>query len=160
MMASRAEMEGMMDVMLAAFDPAFGEAWNERQLGSSLLIPGTRFALIDAAGVIGPPARKVPVAGFYLSRQILDEEELLLLAVSPDYRRHGLAQRLMEHLFSSATDRGASRIFLEMREDNDAVHFYSRLDFHQVGFRRDYYRGADGYLRNAVTLAKNLAQIT
>ncbi len=156
MTAARAELDGMMAVMLSAFDPAFGEAWNERQLASSLLIPGTRFAMIDAAGVMGPPAPKVPTAGFYLARRILDEEELLLLAVAPEYRRHGVATRLMEHLIGSAVDFGVARVFLEMREDNDAWHFYSRLDFQRVGLRRDYYRGADGCLRNAVTMSRNL----
>lgn len=157
MTATRAELDGMMEVMHAAFDPAFGEAWNERQLASSMLIPGTRFAMIDAAGVMGPPARKVPTAGFYLARTMCDEEELLLLAVAPEYRRHGFATRLMEHLFAAAADHGVNRVFLEMREDNDARHFYSRLDFQQVGLRRDYYRGADGLLRNAVTMSRTIA---
>jgi len=157
MTATRAELDGMMEVMHAAFDPAFGEAWNEGQLASSLLIPGTRFAMIDAAGVIGPPARKVPTAGFYLARRIVDEEELLLLAVAPEYRRHGFATRLMEHLLGNAADHGVRRVFLEMREDNEAGHFYSRLDFQKVGLRRDYYRGTDDRLRNAVTMSRNLS---
>ena len=156
MTATRAELDGMMGVMHAAFDPAFGEAWTERQMASSLLIPGTRFALIDAVGVIGPPARKVPTAGFYLARRVVDEEELLLLAVAPEYRRHAFATRLMEHLLGNAADYGVRRVFLEMREDNEAGRFYSRLDFQQVGLRRDYYRGADGLLRNAVTMSLNL----
>lgn len=153
---TRAELAGIMAVMQAAFDPAYGEAWNERQVQSSLLVPGTRFTLIDAAGVIGPPAQSVQTAGFYLARQVIDEEELLLLAVVPGLRRRGLASRLLEHLIVSARDRGTKRLHLEMREDNPALSFYKRFDFREVGLRLDYYRGPDGSLRNAHTLALDL----
>lgn len=156
MRPSRVELDGMMDVMLAAFEPAFGEAWNEQQLASAMVIPDTRFAMIDAAGVIGPPSPDVPVAGFYLARRILDEEELLLIAIAPQYRRHGLATRLLEHLFASARDRGTRSIFLEMRDDNPACHLYERHGFLQVGFRKDYYRGADGKLRSARTMTASI----
>ncbi|WP_066554479.1 GNAT family N-acetyltransferase [Croceicoccus bisphenolivorans] len=148
----------MMDVMLAAFDPIYGEAWNEQQLLSALMIPGTRYAIIDASGVIGPPTAAVETAGFYLTRQICDEEELLLIAVAPEYRRIGLASRLLRHLFSAATDRGTTRLFLEMRDDNPARHFYDSFGFHQVGLRKAYYRGADGNLRNALTLSASVGK--
>lgn len=153
------EMDGMMSVMLSAFDPAFGEAWNERQLASAMLIPGTRFAMIDAHGVLGPPSPSVPTAGFYLTRQVVDEEELLLIAVDPEYRRLGLGSRLLEHLLANAQERGTARLFLEMRADNPAEHFYRRYGFEQVGLRRNYYRGADGRLRDAKTFARTLVQV-
>jgi len=158
MKPSRAELDAMMAIMLAAFDPAFGEAWNERQLASALHIPDTRFTLIDAAGIIGPPSPNVPTAGFYLTRKIIDEEELLLIAVAPEYRRTGLASRLIEHLFSAATERGTIRILLEMRADNPALHFYERYGFGQIGYRKDYYKGADGKLRDARTLSVQITQ--
>lgn len=157
MKPTRAELGGMMAVMDRAFDPLFGEAWNERQVESALLVPGTRFALIDATGVIGPPSPSVPTAGFYLSRQVVDEEELMLLAVDPAMRRQGLASRLLENLKTSAAERGTIRIFLEMREDNPAEYFYRKFDFEQIGFRPDYYRGADGSLRAALTFATLLS---
>lgn len=152
-MASRAEIAAMMAVMEAAFDPVFGEAWNTQQLASALLVPGTRHAIIDAAGVIGPPIPAVPTAGFYLTRQLLDEEELLLIAVHPDMRRCGLAGKLLRHLFAAASERGTARMFLEMRTDNPARHLYARTGFDEVGIRKAYYRGADGLVRDAVTMA-------
>ncbi|AKM10513.1 GNAT family N-acetyltransferase [Croceicoccus naphthovorans] len=157
MMPTRAEIAGIMSVMQSAFDPAYGEAWNEAQVTSALLVPGTRFALADAAGIIGPPSPSVPSAGFYLSRQTLDEEELLLLAVLPEYRRSGCATRLFEHLTCACRDRGVARLFLEMRADNTAAHFYQKMGFQPVGLRKAYYRGADGQYRDARTLALDLA---
>lgn len=155
-MASRAEIAAMMAVMDAAFDPVFGEAWNTQQLSSALLVPGTRHAIIDAAGVIGPPIPALPTAGFYLTRQLLDEEELLLIAVQPEMRRCGLAGKLLRHLFSTARERGTARIFLEMRTDNPARHLYARVGFNEVGVRKAYYRGADGMSRDAVTMAATI----
>lgn len=152
-MASRAEMAAMMAVMVSAFDPIYGEAWNVQQLASALLVPGTRHAIIDAAGVIGPPIPAVPPAGFYLARKMLDEEELLLIAVRPEMRRCGLAGKLLRHLLSAAAERGTARIFLEMRTDNPARHLYMKTGFDEVGIRKAYYRGADGHLRDAVTMA-------
>ncbi|WP_164843931.1 GNAT family N-acetyltransferase [Croceicoccus ponticola] len=143
----------MMDVMLAAFDPKYGEAWNEQQLTSSMIVPGTRFAIIDSAGVVGPPSPSVRTAGFYLVRQVIDEEELLLIAVNPEYRRNGLASQLMRHLFASAAERGTRRVFLEMRADNEAGYFYENFGFETVGLRKSYYRGADGNMRDAKTLS-------
>lgn len=157
MTPSRAELRGIMDVMLSAFDPAYGEAWNEQQLLSALLIPDTRYGIIDAAGVIGPPTASVDTAGFYLTRKILDEEELLLIAVAPPFRRAGLASVLMRHLLRTAHERGTARLFLEMREDNPARDFYDGFGFEQVGLRKAYYRGADGNLRNALTFALSLS---
>lgn len=157
MTATRAEIDGIMSVMNAAFDPVYGEAWNERQLASALLVPGTRYALIDEAGVIGPPSPALETAGFYLSRQLLDEEELLLIAVLPRYRRTGLADKLMVHLRLAAAERGTRHIFLEMREDNPAAKLYDRHGFRQVGKRAHYYKGADGTSRHARTLAAEIS---
>lgn len=159
-MASRAEVAAMMAVMEVAFDPIFGEAWNVQQLSSALIFPGTRHAIIDAAGVIGPPISALPTAGFYLTRKLLDEEELLLIAVRPEMRRSGLAAKLLRHLFSAASERGTSRIFLEMRTDNPARLLYARAGFAEVGLRRGYYRGADGLVRDAVTMAASIPAMT
>jgi len=159
MTATKAELARIMEVMAAAFAPEFGEAWNERQVESALLIPGTRFALIDAAGVIGPPSSRLPTAGFYLVRQTVDEEELMLIGVVPEYRRHGLASRLLQHLIAAASERGSLRLFLEMRADNPASHFYDAFGFERIGTRKQYYRGADGIMRDANTMALDLPDI-
>ena len=44
--------------------------------------------------------------------------------------------------------------FLEMRADNDAAYLYKRSGFVECGRRRDYYRGGDGKLRDAITMRR------
>jgi ribosomal-protein-alanine N-acetyltransferase len=133
-----------MDMMGRAFDPAFGEAWNQGQCLGLLSLPDTWLTFAEEAGV--------PI-GFALSRLLVDDAELLLLAVVPDHRRRGVARALIEHSAAAAAQRGAHRLLLEVRADNDAIGLYRQADFGEIGRRRDYYRGPCG-LRDAITLAR------
>ena len=145
------DLDRIMAVMEVAFDPAYGEAWTRRQVSDALVLPGTHYLLADAAGQ--EPAPGAAAAGFALSRGVLDEEELLLLAVRPEHRGRGLGGALLRRFISSARERGASRLFLEMRDGNPAEALYRRHGFASIGRRRDYYRrGADGP-RDAITFA-------
>jgi [ribosomal protein S18]-alanine N-acetyltransferase len=129
-----------------AFDPAFGEAWNQGQCLGILSLPDTwlTFAEMDS----------VPV-GFALSRFLIDEAELLLLAVLPEQRRQGVARALIEHTAAASATRGGHRLLLEVRADNEAFHLYCQAGFDEIGRRKDYYRGPSG-LRDAITLARPL----
>jgi hypothetical protein len=86
------DLDRIMAVMTTAFPPDYGEAWNRRQVGDALLIGRTRYGLIGADGGEHPEDAET-TAGFFLSRSIFDEEELLLFAVAPQYRRRGLGDR-------------------------------------------------------------------
>lgn len=147
------DLDRIMAVMESAFDPAFGEAWNRRQVEDILIFDSTHYCLLDRNG--GPPATNEPAAGFTLSRHSLDEEELLLIAVVPQARRHGIGGKLLERLISSARDREISRIFLEMRSGNPAESLYRAHGFEAVGKRPGYYRGADGQRIDGFTFALN-----
>jgi len=144
------DLDAIMAVMDAAFDPAFGEAWSRRQVEDALALPGTHYLLIGADG--NPPAR-TPAVGFALSRAVLDEEELLLLAVTPRYRTRGLGTKLLERFVAEARSRGARRLFLEMRDGNGAEGLYRRYGFASIGRRRHYYRRGSGGPRDAITFA-------
>lgn len=147
-------LDNIMEVMDAAFDHAFGEAWTRSQVLGSLASPYTHCGLVDAQGQ--PLGGQNMAAGFYMSRNAFDEEELLLLAVHPDARRRGLAMRLLEDLASRARQRGVAAIFLEMREGNPAELLYKNSGFVPVGRRRDYYNGPDGRRMDAITFRKIL----
>ncbi len=131
-------LDAIMEVMEAAFDPAYGEAWNRRQVGDALAFPNTHFLLADIAG--RDPDRPEDAVGFTLSRQAADEEELLLIAVMPQARGNGVGKALMQRFIASAASRGSTRLFLEMREGNPAQALYERHGFTLAGRRRDYYR--------------------
>jgi ribosomal-protein-alanine N-acetyltransferase len=94
--------------------------------------------------------------GFSLQRTISDEAELLLLAVSPEFRRRGIGRMLLDHFMDNAQKLGASRVHLEVREGNPAVIMYRSAGFSVAGRRRKYYRGRFGGEFDALTLSREL----
>ncbi len=143
-----------MVVMASAFDPAFGEAWSRRQVEDSLMLGQCHYALINPAGAA--PAAGEVVAGFFLSRSGVEEEELLLLAIAPQYRCGGLATRLLAAFTATARARGARRLLLEMRAGNPAEALYLRAGFRQIGRRPSYYRTTGGNRLDAITFARDI----
>jgi ribosomal-protein-alanine N-acetyltransferase len=148
------DIDRIMAVMRTAFAPEYGEAWNRRQVEDALILGNCHYALIARHG--DEPASDEPAAGFYLSRQGFEEEELLLLGVDPEQRRRGLAARLLGRLFKDATARGAQRILLEMRRGNPAESLYHDHGFIAVGERLNYYRTPTGERLDAVTFCRTM----
>lgn len=157
MMARADTIDRIMAVMEAAFDPLYREAWNRRQVSDALTMPSTHALVIDAEGRLIPDDDPASVpAGFVLSRHVLDEEELLLIAVAPEARRRGIGAALIEHLFARARSRGITRIFLEMRRGNPAIHLYHKFGFEPIGERRNYYRMENGERIDAITFGRTI----
>ena len=138
------DLDEMMISMEEAFDARFGEAWNRAQCLGILGLPGVWLTLARRDGE--------PV-GFALSRVVLEEAELLLLGVRPAYRRQGIGRVLLERSLAMARALGARRVHLEVREGNNARLLYDAAGFSQIGRRPSYYRGVDGKLFDALTLA-------
>lgn len=145
------DLDRIMAVMEAAFDPAYGEAWTRAQVEDALILPNTHCLLAGGDG--GAPAEGDEAAGFALSRLAADEEELLLIAVDPRHRGRGIGSALMERFIGAAMERGATRLFLEMREGNPAESLYRRHGFAAIGRRRAYYRRGTGAPLDAITFA-------
>lgn len=95
--------------------------------------------------------------GFALGRVILDEAELLTIAVHPAARRKGLGRALLADLTQMLRTRGAMRLFLEVAADNQAaLQLYHSAGFGEIGRRRGYY-GTGSARTDAVILALDLA---
>ncbi len=152
------DLDRIMDIMETAFDPAWGEAWNRRQVTDSLLLPGTHYRLASQQG--DPPAGDETAIGFSLSRSVVGEEELLLVAISPELRGRGLGRILLEQTMEDARMRGAEQIFLEMRYNNPAEKLYRAVGFKPIGRRKDYYRLPGGNRIDAITFSCPLRKTT
>lgn len=110
---------------------AFPSPWSEAEL-TDLMSDGA-FALIEDG------------QGFILCRTVLDEAEMLTLAVDPAARRRGLGRLLVQEAAERARKDGAASFFLEVAVDNlAAIGLYETTDFAQVGLRRGYYRRLNG----------------
>lgn len=152
MTAPADDIDRIMAVMQAAFDPAYGEAWSRRQVEDALVVGNCHYLLTGADG--GAPDPGKPAAGFCLSRSGYAEEELLLFAVSPEHRRRGLGQAMLQAFAAEARARGAQRLLLEMRRGNPAEALYRMFGFRPIGERPNYYRTPGGERIDAVTFAR------
>ncbi len=108
-----------------------GPAWTEAAFATLLALPGRCAFVADEAG---------QPLGFVLLGLAADEAEVITLAVLPDARRRGIGAALVAAAAREAAARGATRLFLEVAEDNaPARALYARAGFVPVGRRKGYY---------------------
>lgn len=124
---------------------SFGAPWSEAALRALLNEPG---ALALRAGA----------DGFVLVRRVLDEAEMLTLAVRPAARRRGLASALVQAAVVALAQADAAVLHLEVAADNAAaLALYARAGFTPEGRRRGYYaRGAGATPVDAVIMTRRL----
>ncbi|MEO1328982.1 MAG: ribosomal protein S18-alanine N-acetyltransferase [Pseudomonadota bacterium] len=125
-----------------------GAPWSAAALASAIADPATLFFVARRQGA---------TMGFALGRRVLDETELLTIAVASDAVRSGVGALLLESLENCARDAGAVRIFLEVGVDNaPARALYAKAGFSSVGRRSGYYLGSSGRPQDALILSKSL----
>jgi ribosomal-protein-alanine acetyltransferase len=80
----------------------------------------------------------IRVEGFLVSRTLVEgETELLNLAIAPEFRRQGVARKLVESLLAESP----GVVYLEVRESNRAARkFYDHMGFQEVSSRPGYYQ--------------------
>ena len=80
------------------------------------------------------------VVGYIGSRIVLDEADITNVAVRPQYRRRGIAARLVSMMLEQMAEKGVVSVLLEVRESNlPAQKCYERAGFTVVGRRKNYY---------------------
>jgi ribosomal-protein-alanine N-acetyltransferase len=134
-------------IMADAFDPRWGEAWTRSQVVGILALPGVWLTIAEVGG---------RASGFALTRSVLDEAELLLLAVAPEMRRRGVGNALLRAVIADCANRKISALHLEVRAGNDAIKLYNNASFTKIGERPDYYRSPAGQKYSAITLHRKI----
>ena len=120
-----------------------GRAWSEAEFAD----------LLGSQGVmVFGDAR-----GFALSRQVLDEGELLTLATDPAHRRQGIARGLLRAVEDRLRAQDATRQFLEVAAGNaPARTLYAAMGYAQIALRPGYFKLPCGMRDDAVILQKVL----
>lgn len=81
------------------------------------------------------------ITGFVVGRQVADEGEILNLVVRRENRRRGEGHALLSAVLEQLHRRGVNKLFLEVRESNEAgIAFYEKMGFAKTGRRPGYYR--------------------
>ncbi|PLS30311.1 ribosomal-protein-alanine N-acetyltransferase RimI [Bifidobacterium margollesii] len=116
-------------------------AWSESMIRQELEAPArSYFAEAESEGA---PMRGY--AGFWYDG---DDAELMTIGVDRRYQRRGIAAALMSRLIDEARDKGARRMLLEVRVDNEpALALYRSFGFEMMGRRKRYYQpeGIDAF---------------
>ncbi|WP_424940539.1 GNAT family N-acetyltransferase [Aliiroseovarius sp. S253] len=95
--------------------------------------------------------------GFVMGRVVVDEAELLTIAVAPMAQGRGIGVKLLQDFERTAAERGAARAFLEVAKDNTAaLVLYRRADWSICGQRPAYYTRSDGSTCDAILMEKHL----
>ena len=81
------------------------------------------------------------VIGYVGSQTVLGETDMMNIAVHPEYRKQGIATLLINDLVDKLKEQGSHSLMLEVRASNEpAISVYRKLDFMEVGRRKNYYR--------------------
>jgi ribosomal-protein-alanine N-acetyltransferase len=80
------------------------------------------------------------VVGYILSETVADECQIMKVATHADFRRKGIAKRLIEELSNICKGCGAKKVFLEVRASNTAAtELYGKTGFTKIYIRKGYY---------------------
>jgi len=77
------------------------------------------------------------IVGHVALDAVLDEGEIHMVVINPDYRGKGIAKRLVKEAIKLAN---VKKIFLEVDETNEkAINLYKGLGFMPISKRKQYY---------------------
>lgn len=124
--------EGHVPQVAALEKLCFRDPWSENSIAYELTNPLSFWLVAEAAG---------QVLGYVGSQTVLDEADMMNIAVHPDARRQGIAGQLVTELIAALCQKGVRSLTLEVRVSNSpAISLYEKLGFIQAGRRPNYYR--------------------
>ena len=110
----------------------FSDPWSEKSVAHELTNPLSLW-------IVAVEGERV--AGYVGSQSVMGESDMMNVAVHPDFRRQGVAELLVKELVAALAEKGNYCLTLEVRASNaPAISLYEKLDFQQVGLRKNYYR--------------------
>jgi ribosomal-protein-alanine N-acetyltransferase len=110
----------------------FRDPWSEKSVASELNNPLSLWLVaLEDGGVVG----------YVGSQTVMDETDMMNVAVHPDHRRKGIGQQLIDELVRRLEKQGSVSLTLEVRAYNEpAKQMYEKLGFAIAGRRPNYYR--------------------
>lgn len=132
--AGEDDLDAIMAIEKATFK---SDAWSAESMRTELLSPHTYYLVAvrvdDPGAVDGYAGLLAPVGA--------GDADIQTIAVAESARRRGLGRTLMRHLMTEAHQRGAARLFLDVRADNPGAQtLYEALGFEPIAVRPGYYQ--------------------
>ena len=122
-----------LDSVAAIEREAFTDPWSRRAFGDLLGLDHVRSFVVEQGGGA--------IVGYAVCSQAADEGEILNFATAPIARRKGVGRALLAVVLEWLGERGAAKVFLEVRRSNEAaIAMYAAAGFATLGVRPNYYR--------------------
>ena len=138
--------EDYIDELVKLENKCFSDPWSASMFLGDLKSEHTYY--------FGAYNKKDELIGYIGMWNVGDTSEITNIAVHPDYRRKGIATKLVNELETLCLDIDILYINLEVRESNcKAISLYNKLGFEKVGLRKNYYKNP---AENAILMTKNL----
>lgn len=121
-----------LPAVAAIEEASFGDPWSANEFSSVLSVEHSIFLIAESRGEI---------VGYVIAIAVLDEAEILNVAVSPSRRGEGIGGDLLDEALKQVESRGAESVFLEVRVSNAAAKaLYQSRGFAEMSKRKNYYR--------------------
>jgi ribosomal-protein-alanine N-acetyltransferase len=143
-LAVPADARAISELSRDAIEHGLPWSWTARRVARSIAEKSTNVIVVRQNGRL---------LAFAIMQYGEDEAHVALLAVHPAHRRRGVGTALMSWLEATTRVAGIDLIRLEARARNiEAISFYRKHGFKELGLRKGYYQGAE----DAVYMAKDL----
>lgn len=135
---TEADLEEVVEIERLSFQ----HPWNREHILNEIQSPHSFPLLVRTADGV--------CVGYICPMLVLDEGQILNVAVHPSFRGKGVGKLLVLSALEEFRKRGASIVMLEVRPSNAAaISLYRLLGFVATGRRRRYYEnGEDAILMN------------
>jgi ribosomal-protein-alanine N-acetyltransferase len=146
---------GDCDMLSDIHSGSFRRGWSEAEFEALLVQAGTFANLAETRGRGG----RAEAIGFTLYRLLVDEAEIVSLAVTPAWRRRGVGRMLLEDALRHVYREGARGIHLEVEDANlAALALYRGLEFHETAKRSGYYAQGREKPAGAIVMLRQLRE--
>lgn len=132
------------------------------EIENSTLSPWGREQIVNEFGQVGGwqfVARQLSdsrIVGYICGRSLVDEAEILKIAVAEKYRHQGVACLLLEQAFRHMRKFAIKSCYLELRNSNmPARQLYEKHGFRGTGVRKKYYKAPQ---EDALIMVKKLEE--
>jgi len=115
-------------------EASFADPWSAREFASVLTVGHSIFLVAESES-------SHEIVGYVVAIAVLDEGEILNVAVTPERRGSGMGGVLLDAALREVEKRGALSVFLEVRVSNPAARaLYASRGFVEISTRKNYYR--------------------
>ncbi|HJB15998.1 MAG TPA: ribosomal protein S18-alanine N-acetyltransferase [Candidatus Blautia excrementipullorum] len=120
-----------LDQVMEIEEDLFAVPWTKEGFLTYLMKEDTMFFVVEEKGRI---------LGFCSMMAVLDEGDILNVAVRRDRQKEGIGFFLVDSMIRMAQMQGIRVVHLEVRESNESARrLYRRLGFQEDGLRKNYY---------------------